>query len=107
MKWVRIIEIEKAEKMIPAGQHKLVKIGERLICLVHNSKGWWAIDDTCPHEYASLNQGSQNAFNEIICPLHAYRFNLKTGAEANNKCRDAITYPVKIESGAIYVDINP
>ncbi len=38
----------------------------------------YAIQDRCPHEGAALSGGLLDG-EEVICPLHAYRFNLKTG----------------------------
>lgn len=38
-----------------------------------------AIQNLCPHEGAALSGGVVDG-EEVICPLHAYRFHLKTGA---------------------------
>lgn len=48
-------------------------------CIVRKDKNIYAIDNTCPHQGASLGLGEMNG-DEIICPLHQWRFNFKTGA---------------------------
>jgi nitrite reductase/ring-hydroxylating ferredoxin subunit len=39
----------------------------------------YAIQNLCPHEGAALSGGVVDS-EEVICPLHAYRFHLRTGA---------------------------
>ncbi len=39
----------------------------------------YAIQNRCPHEGAALSGGVVDG-QEVVCPLHAYRFNVKTGA---------------------------
>jgi 3-phenylpropionate/trans-cinnamate dioxygenase ferredoxin subunit len=47
---------------------------------VFNDEGsFYALDDTCPHEVASLAEGWIEDC-EVECPLHASRFDLRTGA---------------------------
>lgn len=38
----------------------------------------YAIENTCPHEGGTLSAGIVEG-EEVICPLHGYRFHLKTG----------------------------
>lgn len=47
-------------------------------CLVNLKGEIYAIDNICPHQTASLGLGEIKG-EEIICPLHQYRFNIKTG----------------------------
>lgn len=47
---------------------------------VFNDEGnFYALDDTCSHEEASLAEGWIED-GEVECPLHASRFDLRTGA---------------------------
>jgi 3-phenylpropionate/trans-cinnamate dioxygenase ferredoxin subunit len=49
------------------------------ITIFRDGKTYYALDDTCPHEKASLGEGwLENG--EIECPLHQSRFSLETGA---------------------------
>ena len=42
------------------------------------SGGYYALDDECPHEVASLSEGWIEG-EEIECPLHSSRFGLRDG----------------------------
>jgi nitrite reductase/ring-hydroxylating ferredoxin subunit len=44
-----------------------------------------------------------NYLGDVICPWHGYRFNLKTGREANEQAKDLITYPVKEEEEGVFI----
>ena len=39
----------------------------------------FCFETQCPHRKANLSQGSIKRFQEVICHLHEYRFDLKTG----------------------------
>ncbi len=56
-----------------------MRVGEREIALYHLPDGEFrATDNVCTHEYAQLSDGwLENG--EIECPLHAARFDVRTG----------------------------
>lgn len=48
-------------------------------CIAKINGEIFAIDNLCPHKGASLGLG-EIVGDEIICPLHQWRFNLKDGS---------------------------
>ena len=48
----------------------------------------YATDDICTHAYAKLSDGWLDR-REIECPLHAGRFDIKTGRATAPPCTDA------------------
>jgi len=65
----------------------------------------FATDDICTHAYAKLSDGFDNG--EIECPLHAGRFDARTGKATAPPCVDDIkTYPVRVEGGEIQVKLG-
>jgi nitrite reductase/ring-hydroxylating ferredoxin subunit len=68
------------KKYIPKSQQTSIFIqGSKEYCIVNLKGEIYAIDNICPHQGASLGLGEING-EEIICPLHQWRFNVKTGA---------------------------
>lgn len=63
----------------------------------------WALNDTCTHEEASLAEGYvENGFVE--CPLHASRFNLRTGKVMGLPAtRDTRAHRVEVREGDVYL----
>jgi len=94
---------DDAYKALSLNVPRKVIIADQKVCMVRTSKGIFALKDACPHQRASLSDGKINAFNEIICPLHEYRFNLINGREANQQSGDADTYQVEIKDNGIFL----
>ena len=79
-----------------------LRIGDKVFCLIKYKEAYHLVDGLCPHQKQPLHTGQLNAFGEIICPLHFYRFNLITGKEANHLCRDLEIFQLKIDSSGVY-----
>ncbi len=73
--WVRVATTAD----VPENGIFAVRVGEREIALYHLPGGEFrATDNVCTHEYAQLSDGwLENG--EIECPLHAARFDVRTG----------------------------
>jgi nitrite reductase/ring-hydroxylating ferredoxin subunit len=73
--WVRVAAISD----VAEGQVIGVKVAGREVALYHLPGGdYRATDNVCTHEYALLSDGwLENGC--IECPLHAARFDVKTG----------------------------
>jgi naphthalene 1,2-dioxygenase system ferredoxin subunit len=66
----------------------------------------FATDDICTHAYAKLSDGWFDK-GEIECPLHAGRFDARTGKATAPPCVDDLkTYPVRVEGDEIQVKLG-
>lgn len=65
------------------GELMYVEVGKNYepVVLVNLNGEFFALDDCCTHEDASLSDGSV-AGDEIECPLHGGAFDIRTGAPA-------------------------
>jgi 3-phenylpropionate/trans-cinnamate dioxygenase ferredoxin component len=88
---------------LPAGD--AVRIMADVPIAVFNADGeFFAIDDTCTHQDASLADGWLEDCT-VECPLHASRFDLRTGKPTAPPAKNPVrTYPVEVRDGVIYVD---
>jgi len=84
---------------------RTLRIGERKLCLAHSNGKFYAFEALCPHQKHPLVTSSLNGFDELICPLHFYRFNLETGQEASRLCRDLITFPIEETDDGIFIKL--
>ena len=94
-----------AINLLPDGKINLVQVGHTKICLVRLGEEVYAFDHLCPHQKASLNEGKINSLGEVICPLHHYRFELKTGDVKSGSCPDLKTYQAEITDEGIEIYI--
>jgi len=103
MEYVRVAAVDE----VPPGGVTVASIGGRTIAIFNVDGSFYAVDDTCTHEYASLSQGPRSA--EIVtCPKHGSRFNVRTGRVLSLPAAVPVsTYPVKVEAGQIYVLPEP
>ncbi len=90
---------------IPVGQIKPVVVDGRPLLICHTADGFFAIDDTCSHDDGPLAEGWLEG-NEIECPRHGARFDVKTGKVLCLPAAVAIgSYPVQVDGDAIRVSV--
>ena len=84
----------------------------RMVDDIHKAVGgktaqsvFFAFEHLCPHQMHPLSEAQITAFGEVVCPLHAYRFHLQTGSEANQKCRDLKTFEVEIRQEGVFINL--
>lgn len=100
MTWVRLAAVDELEFESLPCEH-----GEAKIALFKVDGGVYATGNVCTHDYALLTDG----FLEdgcIECPLHAARFDVRTGAVAcGPACEPLKTYPIQIRDGEVWADL--
>jgi 3-phenylpropionate/trans-cinnamate dioxygenase ferredoxin subunit len=85
---------------------KLVEAGGQRIAIFNVGGKYWAIEDTCPHRGGPLSEGML-AEDEVICPWHGSRFNLKTGAVLTPPAqRNVKSFSVRIVGTDVEVEIE-
>jgi 3-phenylpropionate/trans-cinnamate dioxygenase ferredoxin subunit len=89
------------------GEARRVDVDPAPIAVFHTADGdLYAIDDTCTHQDASLADGWLEGC-EVECPLHASRFDLRTGrVDAPPAKRPVRTHEVTVEDGDVYVILS-
>lgn len=75
---------------------------------VFNADGeFYAVDDTCTHQDASLSDGFVEGCY-VECPLHAAFFDLRTGMPTCLPAKRPVrTHPVTVDNGIVYVHATP
>jgi nitrite reductase/ring-hydroxylating ferredoxin subunit len=100
--FVKVAEISE----IPAGEGRAFTVGDREIAIFNIGGTFYATDDTCTHQQASLAEGELQD-ELILCPLHFAAFDVTTGEVVSPPAdEDLKTYPVKVEGDAIFVMIE-
>jgi 3-phenylpropionate/trans-cinnamate dioxygenase ferredoxin subunit len=77
------------------------------VAIFHTDDGEvFAVDDTCTHQEASLADGWLEGC-EIECPLHASRFDLRTGqVDAPPAKKPIRTHRVEVIDGVVHVALS-
>ena len=95
----------QAEEALALAQPKKLVLNGRPFCIIRTNSGIYITENACPHNRASLHEGVVNAFDELICPLHEYRFDLVTGREYAQRCDDLPTYEVRVNEDGVFLII--
>ena len=82
--------------MIPDRSIRQVQLGERKICLGRLGEEVFGFEPFCPHRRASLSQGFVTPFGEVVCPLHQYRFDMKTGSVRSGDCGELQVFSAEV-----------
>lgn len=107
VKSYKLFETETAiQKAIPFGGKKMVRIGEKRVCIFHLESGYKVFDNLCPHNGQSLLDGKLNYLEEIVCPLHGYRYNLNDGKECESRSPDLTIHQIEITERGVFLKLN-
>ncbi|MCC6999871.1 MAG: Rieske (2Fe-2S) protein [Deltaproteobacteria bacterium] len=98
---------------LKVGECRIVEMGShggptapRRIALYRLADGFYATQNECVHRGGELGDGIVSGGSHVVCPLHQWRFDIRTGAceVAPGTC--IRTYPVKIEADVIMIDLD-
>ncbi len=98
--------IEEGLDITRNGAIKTIKIDDGTRYCLFQSGGKLKVSEfSCPHMGYPLNQGIITPFGEITCPWHNYRFDLRTGFESQNRCRDLKLVEVIVNKKGVFLKI--
>ncbi len=83
---------------IPPGEGRVFRIGEIDVAVFRTrADGIFATQARCPHRGGPLADGLLGA-GKVVCPLHAFVFDLASGQSLDNACAWLRTYPVTLNA---------
>ena len=83
-------------EQIPIGEGRVFEVGATPVAVFRTRQGEvYATQAACPHREGPLADGIIGS-GEIVCPLHAYKFELETGKPIGNDCEALRTYAVSL-----------
>lgn len=95
-----------AVDQVAAGKPLGVRVSDQLTLTVCELDGsYYAFDGKCPHRGAALSEG-EIAGELIVCPLHHFKFNLKTGRCLMPRHLKLRSFPVSREGDRLSIDLK-
>lgn len=88
----------------PAGEAREIAVGERVLCVANDGGSISVMDNVCPHRGGPLGQGMIEE-GKIICPWHAWAFDLKTGVAVHTPQAGVPVYEVRVEGEDVMVKL--
>jgi 3-phenylpropionate/trans-cinnamate dioxygenase ferredoxin subunit len=97
--WVDVAPVND----LPPGGSRVVDADDVMIAVFNLGGEYYAIEDVCTHDGGELGSGAVEG-DEIVCPRHGARFNIKTGEVTAPPAYEAVAiFPVRVQDGMVQV----
>jgi nitrite reductase/ring-hydroxylating ferredoxin subunit len=90
---------------VPPGTAREVAVGGKPVALYNVGGAFYATSNICLHRGGPLGQGMLDGA-VVMCPWHAWTWDVTTGENAANPALRIETYPVKVEGGLVLVKVE-
>jgi 3-phenylpropionate/trans-cinnamate dioxygenase ferredoxin subunit len=101
MEWIYVLD----DSILPEGQMTVVfPLGVNVV-LARVDGSVYAVSGKCTHMACPLFTGNLNGYT-ITCPCHDWRFDIRTGKFLDASELGLEVYPVKSETGKVYINLN-
>lgn len=106
-RWVKLTdEQEKKIASLEEQAPSFIKVEDHNILVVKIDNKIYAINNVCPHAGASLHPGWCNKKGIITCPLHQYKFDVKTGISTDGNGYHIKTFKLLEKEGHLHIGIK-
>ena len=105
--WVRVGEVGE----FPTESGRAIKYGNAQIAVYNfaSRNEWYACQNMCPHRQDMVLArgliGDENGVPKVACPQHKKAFALDSGECLSGDPFKVRTFPVKVEAGAVYLEL--
>ena len=97
--WVDVAPVGELSAEAP----HVVDVDGVMVAVFILDEKYYAIEDVCTHDGGELASGELEG-EEIICPRHGARFNIKTGEVTAPPAYEPVaTFPVRVHNGVVQV----
>lgn len=83
---------------------RTIDIQGKRICMARTETGYYAVNDKCPHAGAHLGRGGWCEDDKVVCPVHRYKYDLKTGRGLQGDYVQP--YPVEVRKDGVYIGLE-
>ena len=83
-----------------------IDVAGKKICLALHNKIIHACTHKCPHAGGILSDGYIDVLGNIVCPMHRYKFNIKTGRNTSGEGYYLKTFPIEIRQDGVFIGIT-
>ena len=95
-------KVAQVDEVAP-GTAKMVEVNGKELALYNVDGRIYATTNICPHQGGPLAEGMLEG-TTVVCPWHAWAFDVCSGTSPVNPRARIETYPVKVEGRDIYVN---
>ena len=91
---------------IPVGLGRAFQVAGRAVAVFRSRTGAvFAVENRCPHRGGPLADGMLVG-EQVVCPLHAFRYHGRTGECDQAGACSVATYPVEVAGGVVRIALD-
>jgi nitrite reductase/ring-hydroxylating ferredoxin subunit len=98
------VRIGRADE-VPVGGGRVLEAAGRSLAVFNVGGAFYAIDNECSHRGGPLGEGDLEG-TVVLCPWHAWRWDVTTGANVNNPAVKVGCYRVTEQDGSLFVELG-
>ena len=83
-----------------------IEVDGKKICVARLGDALMGCANACPHASGRMSEGFIDAMGNIVCPLHRYRFDLKTGRNVSGEGYFLKTYPIEKRDEGVFIGME-
>jgi nitrite reductase/ring-hydroxylating ferredoxin subunit len=92
--------------LVQEGNIVTIDAGGKQVCVTVVDGEYFAFQSKCPHAGASFEHAWLSEDHSLICPLHRFRFDVRTGRNASGEGYTLFRYPTKSDESGIWIGIQ-
>jgi nitrite reductase (NADH) small subunit len=100
----RFVRVAAVSDLLPGRCMEVLADG-RPVALFNVAGNFHALTNTCAHRGGPLGQGVMDG-PTVICPWHAWSFDVTTGVSTVNETLSVRRYEVRVENGDVLVGVD-
>lgn len=97
------VKVAKASDLTPGNALRVEANGQE-VALYNVDGKYYATSNICPHQGGPLGEGMLEGPN-VVCPWHAWVFDVTTGQSPVNPRAKIPCYQVKVEGADVFVSV--
>jgi nitrite reductase/ring-hydroxylating ferredoxin subunit len=91
------------EFLVAEGVILSLRTSEKQICITQIEGEYFAFQTKCPHAGAAFEHGWFTEKKELVCPLHRFRFDVRSGRNTSGEGFGLVRYPIKIDERGVWI----
>jgi len=85
----------------------VAEVQGKKICIGKYKDEVFAFAYKCPHASGFLADGYIDAFGNIVCPVHRYRYSMQTGHNVSGEGYYLKHWTVELREDGVFVEVSP
>ncbi|RRA49664.1 Rieske (2Fe-2S) protein [Acidipila sp. EB88] len=101
---MRLVHLCRLDEAPAPGELREFTVEGRQLCVANDGGRLAAVDNICPHRQGPLAEGQLEA-GRVLCPWHAWAFDLVDGVAEHNSAASVEVFPLEIEDTDVLVKL--